>query len=114
MKFSVIIPLEFNRGLAVRCIRAWVRDQTFPRADYEILVAASETHDPEELKIIRELLGPQDTLVQFPVSHDMGLVALAATLAAGDVLVITESHCPPAPNFLEVPASLPAATAKWA
>lgn len=113
MKFSVIIPLEFNRGLAVRCIRDWVRDQTFPRADYEILVAASETHDPEELKTIGELLGPQDTLVQFPVSHDMGLVASVAKLAAGDVLVITESHCPPAPNFLEASVAVLKEHAEW-
>jgi hypothetical protein len=93
--------LEFNRGLAVRCIRAWVESQTFPRADYEIFVAASESHDPEELKVIRELLRPQDKLVQFSACHDMDLVAAAADLVAGDALVFTESHCLPETDFLE-------------
>ena len=113
MKFSVIIPLEFNRGLAVRCIRAWVREQTFSRADYEIFVAASETHDPQELKTIGELLGPQDRLLRFPVSHDMGLVAAAALLAESEVLVFTESHCLPAANFLEISAAVLDAHAEW-
>lgn len=113
MKFSVIIPLEFNRGLAVRCIRAWVEGQSFRRDAYEILVAASETHDPKELKAIGELLLPQDKLVRFPVSHDMGLVASAASLAVGEVLVFTESHCLPEPNFLEMSTVVLNAHAEW-
>lgn len=113
LKFSIIIPLEFNRGLAVKCIRAWAEGQSFSRADFEILVAASETHDGEELKIIQELLFPQDKLLQFPVSHDMNLVTAAAGFASGEVLVFTESHCLPEPNFIERSASVLAEHPEW-
>jgi hypothetical protein len=101
MKFSVLIPLEFNRGLAVRCIRGWAEGQSYARHDYEILVAASESHAPEELEAIRGILQPCDRILQFPLAHDMALVAAAAENAEGDVLVFTESHCLPEPDFLE-------------
>ncbi len=113
MKFSVIIPLEFNRGLASQCIRAWVQAQTCLRDDYEILVAASETHADEEIAVIRKLLLPQDKLLQFPGSHDMNLVAAAAKQASGEVLVFTESHCLPAPNFLELSSAVLAEHPEW-
>lgn len=75
--------------------------QTFPRVDYEIIVAAADSHDAEELRMIREILLPADRLVQFPVSHDMDLVAAAADLVSGEVFVFTESHCLPETNLLE-------------
>jgi len=113
MKFSVIIPLEFNRGLASQCIRAWVQEQTCLRDNYEILVAASETHADEEIAVIRKLLFPQDKLLQFQGSHDMNLVAAAAKQASGEVLVFTESHCLPAPDFLELSSVVLAEHPEW-
>ncbi len=45
MCFSVLIPLEFHRGLAERCIRGWSQNQTFAREECEILVAAPDDHE---------------------------------------------------------------------
>jgi len=114
MKFSVIIPLEFNRGLAVRCIRAWVSDQTYTRNEFEIIVAASKTHPATELEAIRDILLPRDRLLQFPVSHDMALVTAAAKEALGDIFVFTESHCIPCKDFLEKSASVMEERTEWA
>lgn len=101
MRFSVVIPLEFHRGLAQRCIRGWSHDQTFARGEYEILVAAPEGHPVEELREIAAVLGDRDRVLKYPLRHDIALVAEAAQEARGSYLVFTESHCLPEPDFLE-------------
>ena len=60
LRFSVIIPLEFHRGQAVRCVRGWAEGQLFPREQFEIVIAAPVGHPTAELDEIRGLLGPQD------------------------------------------------------
>ncbi len=75
LRFSVIIPLEFHRGQAVRCVRGWAEGQLFPREQFEIVVASPADHPKAELDEIRGLLGPQDQMLQFDRHHDMDLCA---------------------------------------
>lgn len=114
MRFSVIIPLEFHRGLSERCIGAWATGQTFPREQFEILIAAPDTHDAAELRALQALLSPHDRLLRLPWHHDMPLVAEAARQAQGETLVFTEAHCLPKPDFLEQSAAIAAEHPEWA
>lgn len=100
VRFSIIIPLEFHRGLAERCVRGWSHEQTYPRDDFEILLAAPQHHDPAELQLLAALLAPQDRILRLPFEHDMPLVAQAAREARAAVLVFSEAHCLPKPDFL--------------
>ena len=100
LRFSVIIPLEFHRGQAVRCVRGWAEGQLFPREQFEILIASPAGHPTAELDEVRGLLGPQDRVLEFDRHHDMDLCAKAAESASGEVLFFTESHCLPEPETL--------------
>jgi hypothetical protein len=44
--YSVLIPLEFTRGMAERCVAAWTSEQRYARERFEILIAAPTDHDP--------------------------------------------------------------------
>jgi hypothetical protein len=110
----VIIPLEFHRGQAVRCVRAWAEDQLFPRERFEVVVANPVGHLPAELDEIRGLLGPQDRVLEFDRHHDMDLCAKAAESARGDVLFFTESHCLPEPDTLARADAVTRANPEWA
>lgn len=114
MRFSIIIPLEFHRGLSERCIGAWATSQTYPRDQFEILIAAPDTHDPAELRALHELLGSHDRMLRLAWHHDMPLVAEAARQARGEILVFTEAHCLPRPDFLEQSAAIVAENPDWA
>jgi len=114
MRFSVIIPLEFHRGLAVQCVRGWTDGQTYPRNAYELLVAAPDDHDTAEIAEIEAVLGPHDRLLRLPHHHDMPLMADAARQASGEMLVFTESHCLPEPDFLEQAEKVLAERSDWA
>jgi hypothetical protein len=114
MRFSIVIPLEFHRGLSERCIGAWAGGQTYPRDQFEILIAAPETHDPAELQVLANLLAPHDRMLRFPFHHDMPLVAEAARQAQGETLVFTEAHCLPRSDFLEQSAAILAEHPDWA
>jgi hypothetical protein len=96
----VIIPLEFHRGQALRCIRGWAKEQLFPREQFEILVASPAGHPLAELDEICAVLGPQDRVLEFDREHDMDLCAKAAEHAHAEVLFFTESHCIPEPETL--------------
>ena len=100
LRFSVIIPLEFHRGQALRCVRGWAEGQLFPREQFEIVIATPDGHPTGELEEIRGLLGPQDRVLEFDRHHDMDLCAKAAESASGEVLFFTESHCLPEPETL--------------
>lgn len=114
MKFSILIPLEEHRGIAVRCIAAWAQGQSAGRESFEILVAAPASHDPGEIEAIRSLLAPQDRILTCPEEHDMPLVAAAAKEARGEILIFTESHCLPRPDFLEQSLNVLAEHPEWA
>jgi hypothetical protein len=101
MKYSILIPLEFHRGVAVDCIRRWVEQAATMPSDTEILVSTSVNHDASELALIQDVLRPDDRLHQHNACHDIPLLHHAARQANGEYLVITESHCAPVDGFLE-------------
>ena len=100
MQYSVLIPLHFTRGLAARCVHAWTSEQRYPSDRYELLLAARHD-DTAELAALRTMLRPHDRVLSIDAAHDITLVAEAARAASGDVLVFTEAHCVPEPDFLE-------------
>lgn len=99
-RVSVIVPMEFSRGKALECIEGWTKAQTFPKEDYQIIVAAPQTLQAAVAGEIRKHLRPWDRLEQYPHNHDMALAAAGARLAAGEWLLFTESHCLPEPHAL--------------
>jgi GT2 family glycosyltransferase len=102
MRFSVIIPLEFHRGQGDKCLRAWVKDQTYPREQFEVIVACPEDFPREEYTALRALLAAHDRFLLLPGDHDMTLCEVAAREAKGEVLFFTESHVHPESDVLEV------------
>jgi hypothetical protein len=110
----VIIPLEFHRGQAVRCVRGWAKEQLFPREEFEILIASPVGHPASELDEIRALLGPQDRVLELDRHHDMALCAEAAASARGDLLFFTESHCLPEPETVARADSVARENSDWA
>ena len=99
--FSIIIPLEFHRGQAVKCLETWVRGQTYPRDRFEVIVVAPMRFPADALERIRRILTAQDQVLLRGEEHDMPLVVEGAAVAKGDVLFFTESHCWPEADVLE-------------
>ncbi|HEY5793281.1 MAG TPA: hypothetical protein VIS74_08280, partial [Chthoniobacterales bacterium] len=114
IRLSVIIPLEFHRGLAERCIAAWSRGQTYPRECYQIVIVAPDTCSEKQLRAIRAALHPADRLLVKPLHHDMPLVAAGAAEAEGAAFFFTEAHCLPEPDTLEQAAQILAERPDWA
>jgi hypothetical protein len=110
----VIIPLEEHRGQAVRCVRGWAQEQVFPREQFELVIASPPGHPADELDAIRELLSPQDLVLELDLEHDMDLCAKAAEAARGEVLFFTESHCHPEPQTLAGADAVLQAHPEWA
>ena len=100
-RYSILIPLEFTRGIAERCVRAWSAGMRFPRERFEIILAAPIDYDPHELELLESMLGPADRIERVALHHDIDLLAAAAGIATGEVLVMTEAHCIPEPDFLD-------------
>ena len=111
---SVIVPLEFHRGLAIECIQGWASAQTHPRDRYQVVIAAPDTLQASLRSEIQLLLQPPDRLECFPFHHDMPLAARGASLAGGDWLLFTESHCLPEPHALAQLTATAAAHPEWA
>ncbi|MDA0657553.1 MAG: hypothetical protein O3C60_01820 [Planctomycetota bacterium] len=112
-KFSVLIPMEFHRGLATRCVSGWTQRQDFPRSEFEVIVAAPRRGDAAETASVAAVLGPQDRLLFVDANHDMPLVAAAARQSLGENLVLTEAHCLPRPDFLSQAATVFADQPTW-
>jgi hypothetical protein len=100
-RFSVIIPLEFHRGQIEQCLRGWLKDQTYPADQFEVLAVACPSSLGEELNsIVKAELRPHDRLLLYDDPHDISLCAHAAFEAKGEILIFTESHCLPKPDVL--------------
>jgi len=100
-RFSILIPLGFTRGLAEQCVRAWTAEQRYPRDRYKLLIAAPARCDVAEIALLGSMLGAQDQIVSIDADHDITLVAEAARRVRGEVLIFTEGHCIPEPDFLQ-------------
>jgi hypothetical protein len=108
--FSVIIPLEYHRGQWERCWLGW-QVQTLPKTQYELILVVPPDF-PEQEKL-PALLGPTDRLEHSTERHDIGLCAVGAARARGQLLFFTESHCWPEPDVLEKCLHAFAAHPEW-
>ena len=97
---SVIIPLEYHRGLAVDCVRTWIQEQDYPAERYQIILCAPCSLDNKTEADIRLLMRPWDRLEKYHLNHDMSLLAEGAKIAESKLLFFTESHCLPEKNAL--------------
>jgi len=62
-RISVIIPLEFHRGQIEKCLRGWLKEQTYPADQYEVLAVACPSSLGEELNsIVQAELRPHDPI----------------------------------------------------
>lgn len=113
-RISVIIPLEYHRGLAVDCIRGWVSSQDYPRELYRVLVGAPADFDRGELQEVRALLGDEDLLLELDQGHDMTLIEDVARHADTDLLLFSESHCIPEPDALSYLVGVAQERSDWA
>ena len=111
--FSVIIPLEFHRGTADECVRAWTSQVDLPRSAYEILLAAPAGFSESDLTALQALLGRGDRVLRFSERHDVPLCAAAARVARGEAFFFTESHCVPAPDVLAISVRALADNPRW-
>lgn len=114
LEASILIPVEFHRGQAVACIRAWADEQDCPPESYQLIVCAPDTLDRETEREIRQALRPWDRFQQDTSRHDMPLVAVAARQSTCDLLIFTESHCLPAANALSTLLGIAAQNQEWA
>ncbi|MEQ1838978.1 MAG: hypothetical protein ABL994_01100 [Verrucomicrobiales bacterium] len=65
-----------------------------------MILALPKSFSPEDLAHAGENLRQFDRAIQYPFTHDMELIAAAASDARGEILVFTESHCIPFADFL--------------
>jgi hypothetical protein len=95
--FSIIIPLEWHRGLWERAWQGW-QSQTLDRSDFEIIMVIPPNF-PHRDRL--STLAATCRLEYSQQSHDIGLCAEGAARARGKFLFFTESHCWPEPDVLE-------------
>ncbi len=97
---SVIVALPDHRGLAIECVESWVREQTYPRERFEVIVV-SDGSDPALDSRVKELLGPGDQMICHATTNESLLYDIGAREATGKLLFITEPHCIAEPECLE-------------
>jgi hypothetical protein len=114
IRFSILIPLEFDRGQALRCVEAWASGQEFPRERTQLVLAVPPRWRERDLDPVRALLAPHDRLERLPGTHDVSLVTEAAALADGEVLLFTESHATPEPGTLRLVDEVLRERPEWA
>ncbi len=97
---SVIIALPDHRGLAIKSVKSWVQEQTYPRKRFEVIVV-TDGSDSNLDGQVKELLGPEDEFIYHPTSNELHLYDIAARRAKGRLLFFTEPHCMAEPECLE-------------
>jgi hypothetical protein len=98
-RFSILIPLTEDRGHAEECLTGWWRQESFPAANYELLLLNDGTRD-ELAAQFAPRLRRQDRVLREAGAVRPNLYDLGARAARGEFLVLTESHCVPEPDFL--------------
>lgn len=97
--FSIIIPLDDTRGQWERSWLGW-QSQTLDKADYEIILIVPPNFPKQDE--LSALVGSNARLEYATHLHDIGLCAVGAERARGKYLLLTESHCWPEPDVLEL------------
>lgn len=97
---SVIVAMGDTRGDTARCVRAWTREQTFPRERIEVIVAF-DGKNPRELECVRHELGPMDRVVRLATDSDTALWDEGARHARGRWFYFAEAHSYGEPDCLE-------------
>lgn len=95
---SVIVPLEHDRGQAVRAVRSWA-EQSPPADGFEILVTG-DAADPAWAAQLTAALGGRGRLLAQAGHNTYELYHRAALEARGETLLFTESHCLARPGCL--------------
>jgi predicted dehydrogenase len=98
-RYSVLIPLTEDRGHAEECLSGWWRQESFPAANYELLLLNDGTRDELAVRFAPRLR-QQDRILRVEGAVRPKLYDLGARAARGEFLVLTESHCVPEPDFL--------------
>jgi len=97
---SVIIALPDHLGLAIACVESLVREQTYPRDRFEVIVVTDGSDSALDSRV-KELLGPGDRMICHATTNLHLLYNLGAREAKGKLLFITEPHCIVEPECLE-------------
>lgn len=97
MKISIVIPAFNEEKLIGKCVEA-VKNQTFPKEEYEILVIDNNSTD--KTAEIAEKLGA--TVVPYNKRQGFSFAKQFGTLAAkGEIIAITDADSIPDANWLE-------------
>lgn len=111
--FDIVVPLAFAHGRAASSVAAWIA-QTYASNRSRVVVVAPNDHPAGELASVGAQLRPQDRLLNGPYQHDMDLLAAGAAACDSDIVILTEGHCRPDPNFLAASAAILAEHPEWA
>ncbi len=98
---SVVIPTYNRKDLLKECLDSLL-DQTYPKEDYEIVVVDDGSTDGTE-DMLRQMSGEHGNLRYFRQENGGMFPAWnkAASLAKGDILVMTDSDCVAPDDFIE-------------
>jgi hypothetical protein len=96
-RVSVIIPLDDDRGLALRSVQSWVAGQRCDPSLFEVIALTGPGQRALE-PAIRALLRPNDRLLCLETDNGMELSCQGAEAARGDILFFTDGHCVAEPD----------------
>ncbi|MBX3378990.1 MAG: hypothetical protein KF805_02760 [Phycisphaeraceae bacterium] len=111
-RWSIIIPLEFHRGVGTDCLAKWAELRQAGN-QFELILAAPESMRGPEAQTFTKHIDSTDQILFFPEDHDMDLVASGAKYARGEWLFFTESHVMPTDGLLEAMDREIAAHPEW-
>lgn len=96
-RISVVVPVYNAEHTIDRCLSA-LADQTWPRADYEIIVVDDGSSDETRTRV-----QAHDQVRLVPRTHAGPARArnLGAQQAQGDILLFTDADCAPARDWIE-------------
>ncbi len=104
LKVSVVIPTFYRNNLLTRCLDALV-SQTFPAADYEIIVADDSAREATRVLVEEYTARKQSPAVRYaPVVQNHGPAAarnLAWRSSEAPLIAFTDDDCIPEPDWLE-------------
>ena len=97
MRFSVVIPIEHERGVAESAVAAWVNQSFHPHPFEVVLVCGDEHYPPPSLT---RLLRDHDRVVTGRFANLAAVYDAGIREARGELVFLTEAHCLPAPDCL--------------